>query len=125
MRTVITTKLAPSPAGPYSQAVRANGFILAAGQVALDPATQELVAGGITEQTEQILRNVAALLGSAGSGMEKVVRCAVYLKSMADAAAMNEVYVRYFRDPLPARTTLEVSRLPKGSLVQIEVTALE
>src|SRR5579859_6127706 len=125
MRNIVTTSAVPTPVGPYSQAVRANGFIFASGQIALDPTTQEIVRGGIVEQTERALRNVANLLQSAGSGTPKIVRCVVYLKDMADFAAMNEAYARFFGSEPPARTAIGVVTLPKGALIEIEATAIE
>lgn len=124
MRTVVSTHDAPGPVGPYSQAITGGGFVFLAGQIPLDPATGQLVAGGIVPQTERALKNVASLLEAAGSHMENVVRCVVFLKSMSDFAAMNETYARYFAARPPARTTVEVTRLPKDCLVEIEVTAL-
>jgi len=125
MRNIVTTSAVPTPVGPYSQAVRANGFIFASGQIPLDPTTQEIVRGGIVEQTERALRNVANLLQSAGSGTPKIVRCVVYLKDMADFAAMNEAYARFFGSEPPARTAIGVVTLPKGALIEIEATAIE
>ncbi len=124
MREVIATKDAPQAIGPYSQAIKANGFIFTSGQIAIDPATQQLVEGDITAQTERVLRNLAAILETAGSGLEKVVRCGVFLKNMNDFAAMNQVYGKYFSSA-PARSTVEVARLPKDVLVEIDVIALE
>lgn len=124
MRTVISTIDAPGPVGPYSQAIKAGGFVFLAGQIPLDPSTRQLVEGGIVPQTERVLRNVAGLLEAAGSRTENVVRCVVFLKSMNDFAAMNETYVRYFAAEPPVRTTVEVARLPKDCLIEIEVTAL-
>ena len=124
MREIIATDSGPKAIGPYSQAVKANGFVFISGQIALDPATQQLVSGGIAEQTERVMRNLEAILAAAGSSLEKVVRCSVFLKSMNDFAAMNEVYGRFFRKNPPARTTIEAARLPKDSLVEIDVIAL-
>jgi 2-iminobutanoate/2-iminopropanoate deaminase len=104
--------------------VKANGFVFLSGQIALDPATQQLVSGGIAEQTERVLRNLEAILAAAGSSLEKAVHCAVFLKDMNDFAAMNEVYGRFFRQSPPARTTVAAARLPKDSLVEIDVIAL-
>ena len=125
MREIIATNGAPKAIGPYSQAVKANGFVFLSGQIALDPATQQLVSGGVVEQTERVLRNLEAVLAAAGSSLEKVVRCGVFLKSMNDFAAMNEVYGRFFRKDPPARSTVEAARLPKDCLVEIDVIALE
>lgn len=124
MRDVISTDQAPKAIGPYSQAIRAAGLIFTSGQVALDPATQQVVAGDVAAQTDRVLKNLAAVLHAAGSGLDKVLRCTVFLKNMADFAAMNEVYGRYFTQTPPARSTVEVSRLPKDVLVEIDVIAL-
>ena len=124
MRDAITTKSAPQAIGPYSQAIRANGFIFTSGQIPIDPATQQLIAGDVAAQTERVLKNISAILTAAGSRMEKVVRTTVFLKSMNDFAAMNEVYGRYFTSNPPARSTVEVARLPKDVLVEIDVVAL-
>ncbi|MBI3645865.1 MAG: RidA family protein [Acidobacteriales bacterium] len=124
MREVIATDQAPKAIGPYSQAIRAAGLIFTSGQVALDPATQQVVAGDAAAQTDRVLKNLSALLQAAGSGLEKVLRCTVFLKNMGDFAAMNEVYGRYFTQAPPARSTVEVARLPKDVLVEIDVIAL-
>ena len=125
MRTVVSTKAAPNPVGPYSQAVKANGFIFASGQIPLDPATLQIVPGGIVEQTVRTLRNVSGLLEAAGSDMSKIVRCVVYLKTMGDFAAMNKTYAKFFGENPPPRTTAEAAHLPKDALIEIEVTAIE
>ena len=124
MREVISTKDAPQAIGPYSQAIRANGFVFVSGQIPTDPATQQIVQGDTAAQTERVLTNLYAILKAAGSGLEKVVRSTVYLKNMSDFAAMNEVYGRHFTSTPPARATVEVSRLPKDVLVEIDVIAL-
>jgi 2-iminobutanoate/2-iminopropanoate deaminase len=124
MREVISTPDAPKAIGPYSQAIKAGGFVFTAGQVALDPASGQVVPGDIAAQTERVLKNLAAILQAAGSGFEKVVRCTVFLKSMNDFAAMNGIYGRYFTAAPPARSTVEVARLPKDVLVEIDVIAL-
>ena len=124
MREVISTKDAPQAIGPYSQAIRANGFVFVSGQIPLDPATQQIVTEGVAAQTDRVFRNLAAILHGAGSSLEKVVRSTVYLKNMGDFAAMNEVYGRYFTSAPPARATVEVARLPKDVLVEIDVIAL-
>jgi 2-iminobutanoate/2-iminopropanoate deaminase len=124
MRDVISTDQAPKAIGPYSQAIRAAGMIFTSGQVALDPATQQVVAGDISAQTDRVLKNLAAVLAASGSGLDKVLRCTVFLKSMGDFAGMNEVYARYFTHNPPARSTVEVARLPKDVLVEIDVIAL-
>ncbi len=124
MREVISTKDAPQAIGPYSQAIRANGFVFVSGQIPVDPATQQIVQGGVSAQTEQVLKNLAAILKSARGGLDKVVRTTVYLKNMSDFAAMNEVYGQHFTSAPPARATVEVARLPKDVLVEIDVIAL-
>jgi 2-iminobutanoate/2-iminopropanoate deaminase len=124
MREVISTKDAPQAIGPYSQAIKANGWVFVSGQVAIDPATQQVIGGDVSAQTERVLRNLSEILQAAGSGLGKVVRCGVFLKNMADFAAMNEVYAKYFSAAPPARSTVEVARLPKDVLVEIDVIAL-
>lgn len=124
MRDVIATDQAPKAIGPYSQAIRAGGLVFTSGQVAIDPATQQLVAGDIAAQTDRVLKNLAGLLQAAGTSLDKAVRCTVFLKNMGDFAAMNEVYGRYFNSAPPARTTVEAARLPKDLLVEIDVIAL-
>jgi 2-iminobutanoate/2-iminopropanoate deaminase len=125
MREVIATKDAPQAIGPYSQAIKANGFIFTSGQIAIDPSTQQVVTGDVGAQTERVLRNLSEILEAAGSGLGKVVRCTVFLKSMKDFAAMNEVYGKYFSSAPPSRSTVEVARLPKDVLVEIDAIALE
>ncbi len=124
MREVIATEHAPKPIGPYSQAIQANGLIFLSGQTPLDPATQQLVTGGIAEQTERVLKNLEAVLKAAGSSLDKVLRCGVFLKDMNDFAAMNEVYGKFFRSNPPARSTVQAARLPKDSLVEIDAIAM-
>jgi 2-iminobutanoate/2-iminopropanoate deaminase len=124
MRDVISTKDGPQAIGPYSQAIRANGFVFVSGQVAIDPATQQVVGGDVSAQTDRALKNLSGILNAAGSGLEKVVRSTVFLKNMGDFASMNEVYGRYFTSAPPARSTVEVARLPKDVLVEIDVIAL-
>ena len=124
MRDVIATKDAPQAIGPYSQAIRANGFVFVSGQVAIDPSTQEVISGDVKVQTDRVLKNLLAILKAAGTGLEKVVRSTVFLKNMADFGAMNEIYGRYFSTAPPARSTVEVARLPKDVLVEIDVIAL-
>ena len=124
MRDVISTPGAPKAIGPYSQAIRANGFVFTSGQVAIDPATQRVIEGDARAQTERVMKNLSAVLKAADSGLDMVVRSTVFLKSMGDFAAMNEVYGRYFTAAPPARSTVEVSRLPKDMLVEIDVIAL-
>jgi 2-iminobutanoate/2-iminopropanoate deaminase len=125
MREIISTKDAPQAIGPYSQAIKANGFIFLSGQIAIDPATAEVISGDVAAQTDRVLRNLSEILEAGGSGLGKVVRCGVFLKSMNDFACMNEVYGKYFSSAPPARSTVEVSRLPKDVLVEIDVIALE
>jgi 2-iminobutanoate/2-iminopropanoate deaminase len=124
MREVISTPDAPKAIGPYSQAIKGGGFVFTAGQVAIDPATGQVVSGDVAAQTERVMKNLAAILQASGSSLGKVVRCGVFLKSMNDFAAMNEVYGRYFTATPPARSTVEVARLPKDVLVEIDVIAL-
>lgn len=127
-KTAISTKDAPAAIGPYSQAIRVGDMLFASGQIGLDPATGQLVAGGVVEQTKRALENVKAVLGNAGIDMVHVVKTTVYLKSMSDFAAMNEVYATYLAPPgvvPPARSTVAVAGLPKDALVEIEVIAKE
>jgi 2-iminobutanoate/2-iminopropanoate deaminase len=124
MREVVSTKDAPHAIGPYSQAIKANGFVFTSGQIALDPSTQQVVVGDVAAQTERVLRNLSEILEAAGSGLGKVVRSTVFLKDMNDFAAMNQVYAKYFSSAPPARSTVEVARLPKDVLVEIDVIAL-
>jgi 2-iminobutanoate/2-iminopropanoate deaminase len=125
-KQVIATSLAPAAIGPYSQGVRAGSFVFTAGQAGVDPATQQVVASGITEQTTQTFENLKAILEAGGTSLAKVVKATVYLKDMSDFAAMNAVYSAYFGQvagPLPARTTVEAARLPKDVLVEIDMIA--
>jgi 2-iminobutanoate/2-iminopropanoate deaminase len=124
MRDVIATNDAPKAIGPYSQAIKANGFVFISGQIPLDPATQELIHGDVAAQTERVLQNLSGILKAAGSSLQQVVKTSVFLKSMSDFANMNEVYSRYFNQAPPARSTVEVARLPKDVLVEIDVIAL-
>jgi 2-iminobutanoate/2-iminopropanoate deaminase len=124
MRDVIATDQAPRAIGPYSQAIRAAGFVFTSGQVAIDPATQQVIAGDVAAQTERVLKNLSAVLQAAGTSLDNALRCTVFLKNMGDFAAMNEVYGRYFGQAPPARTTVEAGRLPKDVLVEIDVIAL-
>ena len=125
MRSIISTKDAPQAIGPYSQAIKANGFIFTSGQIAIDPTTQQVITGDVAVQTDRVLRNLSEILEAAGSGLGKVVRCTVFLKNMSEFAAMNEVYGKYFSSAPPSRSTVEVARLPKDVLVEIDVIALE
>ncbi|HYN15060.1 MAG TPA: RidA family protein [Terriglobales bacterium] len=124
MREVIATQDAPQAIGPYSQAIKAAGLVFCSGQIALDPASGTVVAGDVAQQTERVLRNLAAVLAAAGSGLDRVVKTTVFLKNMSDFAAMNEVYGRHFKTAPPARSTVEATRLPKDVLVEIDVIAL-
>lgn len=127
MKEQVRTQGAPQAIGPYSQAIKSGGFLFASGQIALDPATGNVVGGGIVEQTEQVIKNVSGVLAAGGSSLDKVVKTTVFLKDMNDFAKMNETYARYFSGDgkvPPARSTVEVARLPKDSLVEIEVIAL-
>jgi 2-iminobutanoate/2-iminopropanoate deaminase len=124
MREVIATKEAPQAIGPYSQAIKANGLVFISGQIAMDPASGQLVAGDVAAQTERVLKNLEAILKAAGSGLERVVRTTVFLKNMGDFGAMNEVYGRYWKSAPPARSTVEVARLPRDVAVEIDVIAL-
>ena len=124
MKQVISTKDGPQAIGPYSQAIKANGFVFVSGQVAFDPATQQVITGDISAQTERVINNLSGILKAAGSGLDKVVRATVFLKNMGDFAAMNEVYGRHFTSSPPARSTVEVARLPRDVLVEIDVIAL-
>jgi len=124
-REIIQTTSAPSAIGPYSQGVQAHGtLIFTAGQIALDPRTGEVVAGSIKEQTRRVLENIKAILEAGGSDLDHVVKSTVFLKDMGDFAAMNEIYAGYFTKSPPARSTIEVARLPKDVLVEIETVAL-
>ena len=125
MRDVISTADAPAAIGPYSQAIRANGLVFTSGQIAIDPATQQVITGDVAAQTERVFQNLTAILKAAGTSLQKVVRTTVFLKSMNDFAAMNEVYGRHFTSEPPARSTVEVARLPKDVLVEIDVIALQ
>ena len=122
-KSIIATKNAPGAIGPYSQGIRANGFVFASGQIGLDPATGEFVQGGIVEQSRQALLNVKNVLEAAGSGLDKAVKTTVFLKDINDFAAMNAVYSEFFKTDCPARSAVQVAALPKGALVEIEVIA--
>ena len=123
-RTIVATDAAPAAIGPYSQGVVAGGFFFSAGQIPLDPATGELVAGGIAEQTEQVLRNLAAVLEAAGSSLDSVVKTTVFLADISDFAEMNAVYGRFFTGQPPARSTVQAARLPRDARVEIEAVAM-
>ena len=124
MREIIATDRGPKAIGPYSQAIRANGFVFVSGQIPLDPATQQLVAGDVQAQTERVLENLKGIVEAAGSSLDRVVRATVFLADMNEFAAMNEVYGRYFQNQPPARSTVQVARLPRDVRVEIDVIAL-
>ncbi len=124
MKQVITTDRGPQAIGPYSQAIKANGFIFISGQIAFDPATGKLVEGDIRVQTERVMENLKGIVEAAGSALDRVVKTSVFLKDMNDFAAMNETYGRYFPSNPPARATVEVARLPRDVRVEIELIAL-
>jgi 2-iminobutanoate/2-iminopropanoate deaminase len=124
MRDIVLTDRGPKPIGPYSQAVKANGFLYVSGQVALDPKTGEMTGGEIAKQTERVLQNLKGIVEAAGTNLTHVVKTTVFLKDMNDFAGMNEVYSRYFTLAPPARSTVQVSRLPKDALVEIELIAV-
>jgi len=125
MQEEIKTDKAPKAIGPYSQAVAASGFVFASGQIPIDPATGELNAGSIEDQTGRVLRNLTAVLEAAGTSLSKVVKATVFLKNMDDFTRMNAVYGEFFKPPYPARAAVEVARLPKDVLVEIEAIAVK
>ncbi len=125
MKRIIQTAQAPQAIGPYSQAVEANGLIFASGQIPIDPVTGQFVQGGIAEQTERVLKNLAAVLEAAGSGLDRIVKTTVFLASMEEFASMNEVYGRFFAADPPARATVQAARLPRDARVEIEAIALK
>ena len=120
----VSTTDAPRAIGPYSQGIKAGGFVFVSGQVAIDPATNKLIEGDIRVQTERVLKNVSAILDAAGSSLDQVVKTTVFLKNMEDFVPMNEVYATFFGAEPPARATVEASKLPKDMLVEIEAIAL-
>jgi 2-iminobutanoate/2-iminopropanoate deaminase len=124
LREPVKTTNAPAALGPYSQAIKAGGFVYVSGQVPIDPATGEFVAGGIAEQTDRVLKNIAAVLEAAGSSLDQVVKTTVFLADMNEFAAMNEVYAKFFTGAPPARATVQAARLPKDARVEIEAVAL-
>ena len=123
MKDVVMTDRGPKPIGPYSQAIKSGGLLFLSGQVALDPKTNEFTAGDIRQQTERTLENIKGILEASGANLHHVVKTTVFLKDMNDFSAMNEVYGRYFTSAPPARSTVQVARLPKDALVEIEVVA--
>jgi 2-iminobutanoate/2-iminopropanoate deaminase len=126
MKEVIRTETAPAPfqGAPYSQAIKANGFVFVSGQLAVKPDHAEIVGDNVTDQTEQVLTNLRAILEAAGTGLDRLVKTTVFLQNLADFPAMNEVYKQYVGDEPPARSTVEVAKLPSGALVEIEAIAL-
>jgi len=124
MKTIVKPAKAAPPVGPYSHAVKAGGWLFCSGQIPLDPATGQLVAGDIKAQTERVLENIRLILEDQGLTFKEVVKSTVFLTNLADFAAMNEVYARYFNDAPPARSTVQVAALPRGASVEIEVVVL-
>ena len=124
-KKVVLTKDAPQPIGPYSQAIKAGGFVFASGQIVLDPATGKLIEGDIKAQTERVLKNLTAVLAAAGSSMDRVVRTTVFLRNISDFPAMNEVYGQFFKNEPPSRSTVGVAALPRDALLEIDVVALQ
>ena len=123
-RESVQTDKAPKAIGPYEQAIKANGFIYTAGQIPIDPKTANFVEGDISAQTRQVLENLKAVLEAGGSSFDRVVKATVFLKNMADFAAMNDVYAQYLGSAKPARSTVAVAELPRGALVEIDLVAL-
>ncbi|MBL8125613.1 MAG: RidA family protein [Pyrinomonadaceae bacterium] len=124
MKEIISTENAPGAIGPYSQAIKANGMLFCSGQIPIDPATGEFVSGGVAEQTEQVFKNLIAVLEAGGSSLENVVKTTVFLADMGEFAVMNEVYGRYFDSNKPARATVQAARLPRDAKVEIDCIAL-
>jgi 2-iminobutanoate/2-iminopropanoate deaminase len=123
MREIVLSDRGPKPIGPYSQAIKVNGLLFVSGQVAIDPKTNEFVGGDIAAQTERVLENVKGIVEAAGSKLTHVIKTTVFLKNISEFSAMNEVYARFFPVTPPARSTVEVARLPKDALVEMEVIA--
>ncbi len=119
----IETDKAPKAIGPYSQAIKYESFVFISGQIAIDPKTQEMVKGGIEEQTKQVMENIGAILKEAGLSFDNVIKTTIYLKNLSDFEIVNKIYGEYFKEHKPARATVEVSNLPKGALIEIEVIA--
>ncbi|HEU4510619.1 MAG TPA: RidA family protein [Pyrinomonadaceae bacterium] len=124
MRQQVQTDNAPAAIGPYSQAIKAGGFVFVSGQIPIDPKTGQFVSGGIAEQTEQVLKNVSAVLEASGSSLDQVVKTTVFLADMKEFSGMNEVYAKFFSGPPPARATVAAAGLPRDARVEIEVVAL-
>ena len=124
MKVRVQTENAPAAIGPYSQAIKANGFVFVSGQIPINPATGEFVDGGIREQTEQVLKNVSAVLEASGSSLDQVVKTTVFLADMQDYAGMNEVYAAFFGENPPARATVAAAGLPRNARVEIEAVAV-
>jgi 2-iminobutanoate/2-iminopropanoate deaminase len=124
VRERVQTDQAPAAIGPYSQAIRAGGFVFVSGQIPIDPATGQFVAGGVAEQTRQVLKNLSAVLEAAGSGLDKIVKTTVFLQDIKEFAEMNEVYATFFSDAPPARATVAAAGLPRDARVEIEAVAL-
>jgi len=124
VRERVQTDQAPAAIGPYSQAIRAGGFVFVSGQIPIDPATGEFVSGGVAEQTRQVFKNLSAVLEAAGSSLDKIVKTTVFLQDMKDFAQMNEVYATFFSDAPPARATVAAAGLPRDARVEIEAVAL-
>lgn len=124
MKETVSTTNAPGAIGPYSQAVKAGGMVFCSGQIPIDPATGEFVSDVVSEQTEQVLKNLGEVLKAAGSGLDQVVKTTVFLADMGDFAEMNEVYGRYFSDNKPARATVQAAGLPRNAKVEIDCIAL-
>ncbi|MBK7707358.1 MAG: RidA family protein [Acidobacteria bacterium] len=123
MKEIVSTENAPGAIGPYSQAVKTGGFVFCSGQIPIDPATGEFVSSDVAEQTDQVLKNLSAVLEAAGSSLNDVVKTTVFLADMGDFGAMNEVYGKYFSDNKPARATVQAARLPRDARVEIECVA--
>lgn len=123
-REEVQTDHAPKAIGPYVQAIKANGFVYTAGQIPIDPKTGNIVGGGIAEQTRQVLENLKAVVAAAGSSLDRVIKATVFLKNMGDFAVMNDVYAEYLGNFKPARSTVAVSELPRGALIEIDLVAL-
>ena len=124
MKEIVSTDKAPGAIGPYSQAIKAGGMVFCSGQIPIDPATGEFVSGGVSEQTEQVFKNLIAVLEAGGSGLDDVVKTTVFLADMADFAVMNDVYAKYFDSNKPARATVQAAGLPRGAKVEIDCIAL-